>query len=107
MTPFQYRPFGEHELRLGWASWDKDHTEISVKYCWQDSRGRISRGGEVPVKSLPGMLAMAVQSGHLKAKDIEWDDLKMLAEFFNIAKRKLGKQEPARPAAASVAPMRK
>lgn len=89
MVPFQFRKYGEKdELRLGWASWDKNHTNISVKFCWPDSRGRTSRGGEVPVEAVPQMLAMAVQSGHITAEDIDPDDLKILAEFFNVVKRK-------------------
>ena len=65
MVPFQVRKYGpeKHELRLGWASWDEDRTHISVKYTWFDKRGHGCRGGEVPIRALPQMLAMAIQSG--------------------------------------------
>jgi hypothetical protein len=90
MVPFQFRKYGEkHELRLGWASWDEDRTEISVKYTWFDKLGRACRGGEVPIKALPQMLAMAIQSGHLQTEDLHADDVNLLAEFFAVAKNKL------------------
>lgn len=90
MVPFQFRKYNEKdELRLGWASWDTDRTEISVKYTWFDKRGRACRGGEVPIEALPQMLAMAIQSGHLQVGSLHADDVKLLAEFFAVAKNKL------------------
>jgi hypothetical protein len=89
MIPFQFRKYGPtDELRLGWASWDEDKTNISVKYTWFDKRNRACRGGEVPIQALPQMLAIAVQSGHLSADDIPENDVKLLAEFFAVAKNK-------------------
>lgn len=90
MVPFQFRKYGEKddELRLGWASWDKDRTSVSVKYTWFDKLGRACRGGEVPIEALPQMLAMAIQSGHLRAEDVAAGDLDLLAEFFAVAKKK-------------------
>jgi hypothetical protein len=90
MVPFQVRKYGpEHELRLGWASWDEDRTHISVKYTWFDKRGHACRGGEVPIKALPQMLAMAIQSGHLSADNVPENDVSLIAEFFAVAKNKI------------------
>jgi len=92
MIPFQVRKYNDKdELRLGWASWDENHSNISAKYTWFDKRGRACRGGEVPIEALPQMLAMAIQSGHLRAEDLTADDLKLLAEFFAVAKKKLSR----------------
>jgi hypothetical protein len=38
----------------------------SVKYGWFDSRGRITRGGEVPIEALPQMMEVAIREGGLK-----------------------------------------
>lgn len=51
-------------ILYGDASWGNG--EKSVKYGWYDSRKRISRGGEVPIKALPQMLEVAIREGGLK-----------------------------------------
>ncbi|MCC2654761.1 MAG: hypothetical protein K0R61_2940 [Microvirga sp.] len=67
MVPFQFRKYGaSDQLRLGWASWDEDRSEVPMKYTWFDKLGRACRGGEVPIEAIPVMMAMAAQSGHLR-----------------------------------------
>lgn len=51
-------------IRYGDASWGGGAK--SVKYGWYDVRGRISRGGEVPIEALPQMLEVAIREGGLK-----------------------------------------
>lgn len=52
----------------GQASWGSG--KKSVKYGWYDKRGRITRGGEVPIEALPQMLEVAIRKGGLKLGDI-------------------------------------
>ena len=52
----------------GRASWGGG--KKSVKYGWYDKRGRITRGGEVPIEALPQMLEVAVREGGLKLGDV-------------------------------------
>ena len=54
----------EDVILYGDASWGGG--KKSVKYGWYDSRGRISRGGEVPIEALPQMLEVAIREGGLK-----------------------------------------
>jgi hypothetical protein len=51
----------------GESSWGGG--SYSVKYGWYDSRGRISRGGEVPMQAIPQMLEVAVRVGGLKLSE--------------------------------------
>lgn len=51
-------------ILYGPSSWGGG--SYSVKYGWYDVRGRISRGGEVPIEALPQMLEVAVRQGGLK-----------------------------------------
>ena len=51
-------------ILFGEASWGGG--KQSVKYGWYDVRGRISRGGEVPIEALPQMLEVAIREGGLK-----------------------------------------
>lgn len=53
-------------ILVGEASWGGGAK--SVKYGWPDIRGRISRGGEVPIEALPQMLEVAIRDGGLKLK---------------------------------------
>lgn len=90
MVPFHIRPWDKNsELRIGWASWDEGHhQDVSAKFGWRNKKdGRIARGGEVPVESLPALLAMAVEAGRIGPNDIIPSDLKILAEFFAAAAR--------------------
>jgi hypothetical protein len=57
-------PNGKDVIRYGEASWGNGAK--SVKYGWYDVRGRISRGGEVPIEALPQMLEVAIREGGLK-----------------------------------------
>jgi hypothetical protein len=51
-------------ILYGEASWGGGAK--SVKYGWYDVRGRISRGGEVPIEALPQMLDVAIREGGLR-----------------------------------------
>ena len=54
------------EIRLGIASWDDGSGKRkSVKYAWKDANGKVARGGEIPVESLPQMLEFAIRKGYL------------------------------------------
>ena len=54
-------PYGNGELRIGWASWDDGSlTERSVKYAYPDASGKISRGApELSFDVLVAMLTYA------------------------------------------------
>ncbi len=54
------------EIRLGASSWDDD--VVSVKYAWrvEGGKGKVARGGEVPVEALPQMLDFAIRKGYLR-----------------------------------------
>jgi hypothetical protein len=60
---------------VGTASW-ATNGEKSVKYGWRDIRGRIARGGEVPIEALPQMLEAAIAHGGLKVGPHEEDEPK-------------------------------
>jgi hypothetical protein len=51
-------------ISYGESSWGGG--KKSVKYGWYDKRGRITRGGEVPIEALPQMLEVAIREGGLK-----------------------------------------
>jgi hypothetical protein len=55
------------ELLLGSSSWDNN--DRAIKYGWPDKRGRIARGGEVPVGTLPQMVTFAVRNGYLSRSE--------------------------------------
>ena len=52
------------ELRIGSASWDEN--AVSIKYAWRDCNGKVTRGGEIPIESLPQMFSFAIRKGYLK-----------------------------------------
>jgi hypothetical protein len=56
------------EIIIGGSSWDG--VSHSVKYAWPDSRGRRSRGGEMPVSVVPQMIEAVVREGYVPAADI-------------------------------------
>jgi len=58
-------------ILYGEASWGGG--KKSVKYGWYDVRGRISRGGEVPIEALPQMLEVAIREGGLKVAPLADD----------------------------------
>jgi hypothetical protein len=60
----QCRTAPKDVILYGEASWGGG--KESVKYGWYDIRGRISRGGEVPIEALPQMLEVAIREGGLK-----------------------------------------
>jgi hypothetical protein len=57
------RVYSTDVILYGEASWGGG--KKSVKYGWYDSRGRICRGGEVPIEALPQMLEVAIREGGL------------------------------------------
>ena len=67
MIPTHIVPYGEGELRIGWASWDDGkYEERSIKYAYPDSSGKISRGSpELPFEVLLAMLLLAAEQGEL------------------------------------------
>jgi len=45
MIPIFQFPYRDGQINIGWSSWDEGrHTEVSIKYAYPDSRGRVSRG---------------------------------------------------------------
>ena len=60
-------PYGDGELRIGWASWDDGQYESrSIKYAYRDSSGKISRGcPELPFDVLVAMLVLAADQKEL------------------------------------------
>lgn len=60
-------PYGDGELRIGWASWDDGKYEArSIKYAYRDSSGKISRGSpELPFDVLVEMLLLAADQKEL------------------------------------------
>ena len=76
MTPVKVlrlqQPPDWREIRIGIASWDKgDRSAWSIKFAWPDTRGRVSRGGEIPIDALPEMFAFAVREGFIDAAKIQ------------------------------------
>lgn len=61
-------PYEDGELRIGWASWDNGElTDRSIKYAYQDSSGKISRGApEISFDVLAAMFKLAVQQGEIQ-----------------------------------------
>lgn len=68
MIPTFTIPYKDGELRIGWASWDKGaYKERSIKYAYQDSSGKISRGSpELPFDILFDMLQLAADQKELE-----------------------------------------
>jgi hypothetical protein len=57
------------ELVLGWPTWDREeqHTEMSVKFCYTDKRGHISRGcPELPIGIAVDCLLFAIEHDQLR-----------------------------------------
>lgn len=45
MIPIFQFPCRDGQINIGWSSWDEGRkTEVSIKYAYPDSRGRVSRG---------------------------------------------------------------
>ena len=67
MIPTHIVPYGNGELRIGWASWDiGKYEERSIKYAYRDCSGKISRGSpELPFEVLLAMLLLAAEQGEL------------------------------------------
>lgn len=59
------------EIIAGRSSWATTNTRpMSVKYAWRDSRGRVCRGGEIPVEALPQMVEVGIRHAGLSAKAV-------------------------------------
>jgi hypothetical protein len=76
MVPTYIEPYerGEDrgELRIGWASWDKNFRDRSIKWAYRDSSGKISRGcPELPFDVLVEMVLLAQRQGELPREQIE------------------------------------
>ena len=73
MIPTCQKPYRDGDLRIGWASWDKDpitkrhlYKNRSVKYSYPGRNGNISRGApEIPFDILLDMVAFAAAQGEL------------------------------------------
>jgi len=60
------------ELRIGWASWDKDFHNRSIKWAYPDASNKISRGcPEVPFDILVDMTILAYMQGELSKVEIK------------------------------------
>ena len=72
MIPKKIKPLDEGELRIGWASWDKNKYKVeSIKWAYQDKRGHIARSSpEVPFDVLVGMVIFALEEDRLSKEDI-------------------------------------
>lgn len=73
MIPTYSEPYGaDADLRIGWASWDKDpatgrmrYEHRSIKFAYQKD-GKISRGApELPFGVLLDMVKLAAERGEL------------------------------------------
>ncbi len=53
----------DDELLLGASTWDPG--ERSLKYSWRDKIGRRSRGGELPITTMPQAVLFAARTGYL------------------------------------------
>ena len=94
MVPFQFRKYGAtDQLRLGWASWDEDRSEVPVKYTWFDKLGGACRGGS-PYRSDPGHDGDGSSVRSSAWLEVGPDELKALADFIAAMKKKL----PLQPA---------
>lgn len=78
MKPIIVEPYntGEEngeEIRIGWASWDKDeYAHKSIKYVYRDASGKISRGcPELPFNVLVDLVLVAKRHGALSTDQIE------------------------------------
>jgi hypothetical protein len=67
MIPTWAEPYGDGELRGGWASWDGGaFKDRSIKYAYPDKSGKISRGcPELPFNILVDMVVRAYALGEL------------------------------------------
>lgn len=74
MTPTYTKPYKDGDLRIGWASWDRDketkkmrYKSRSIKYAYLKD-GKISRGApELPFDILLDMVVLAAEQGELEA----------------------------------------
>ncbi|HTZ85694.1 MAG TPA: hypothetical protein VMB05_03410 [Solirubrobacteraceae bacterium] len=58
-------------LVLGKASWSKTGNEdTSLKYAWEDKKGRRARGGELPIWALPQGVLFAAEHGYMSRKQM-------------------------------------
>jgi hypothetical protein len=76
MVPTFVKPYQhgdtEGDLRIGWASWDRDRYQArSIKWAYRRD-GKISRGSpEVPLDMLADLVILAHEQGELDADDVE------------------------------------
>lgn len=73
MIPTYTKPYKDGDLRIGWASWDRDketkkmrYKHRSIKYAYPGENGSISRGApELPFDILLDMVVVAAEEGEL------------------------------------------
>ncbi|MGD0109593.1 MAG: hypothetical protein ABSC06_37040 [Rhodopila sp.] len=72
MIPTHVTPYGDGDLRIGWASWDDgSYQSRSIKYAYRDASGKISRGcPELPFDILVDMVIHAHKQGELSAEQV-------------------------------------
>jgi hypothetical protein len=58
----------QDKLRIGTSSWDGE--SLALKYCWPDSRGRVARGGELPLNVTPQAIKLMIRSGYMDAATV-------------------------------------
>lgn len=56
------------ELLLGASSWNDDDT--SLKYGWLDKNGKRTRGGELPMWSVPQAVLFAARENYLNRQQL-------------------------------------
>jgi len=79
MIPTYSQEYRDGDLRVGWASWDRDkdtgkklYKHRSIKYAYQTKNGSISRGApELSFDILLDMVALAADQGELNAYPVE------------------------------------
>jgi hypothetical protein len=57
--PYRHDP--QREIRIGPSSWDSN--VLSVKVAYQNAKGHVARGCEVPADAVPQMLDMLIRKG--------------------------------------------
>lgn len=90
-----YRNRESTDLRIGWASWDKDeatgkhrYQQRSIKYSYPGKNGHISRGApEIPFDIMLDMVVFAAEEGEL---DTYTAQVKAAYEALGAAVAKLG-----------------
>ena len=95
MIPICKKPYKDGDLRIGWASWDKDkdtnkmrYTYRSIKYAYLTDNGNVSRGApELPFDILLDMAAYAAETGELDGFPAE---VKAAHQKLEVVLKKLG-----------------